>query len=59
LISHDISVVKYLAEKVMVMNNGKIVEAGAVDDILASPKKNYTKTLLNSVFNLPQLELRS
>ena len=57
LISHDISVVKYLAEKVMVMNNGKIVEAGTVDVVMASPKKNYTKTLLNSVFDLPQFEL--
>ena len=58
LISHDISVVKYLAEKVMVMNNGEIVEAGTVDDIMVSPKKSYTKTLLNSVFKLPQFELR-
>ena len=58
LISHDISVVKYLAEKVMVMNNGEIVEAGTVDDVMVSPKKSYTKTLLNSVFTLPQFELR-
>ena len=58
LISHDISVVKYLAEKVMVMNNGEIVEAGTVEDVMVSPKKDYTKTLLNSVFTLPQFELR-
>ena len=58
LISHDISVVKYLAEKVMVMNNGEIVEAGTVDDVMVSPKKSYTKTLLNSVFTLPQFGLR-
>ena len=52
-IRHDISVVKYLAEKVMVMKNGEIVEAGTVDDVMVSPKKSYTKTLLNSVFTLP------
>ena len=57
LISHDISVVKYLAETVMVMNNGEIVEAGTVDEVMVSPKKNYTKTLLSSVFKLPQFEL--
>ncbi|MCA9749869.1 MAG: ABC transporter ATP-binding protein [Romboutsia sp.] len=48
-ISHDISVVKYMADYVAVMHLGKIVEYGSSEDILTNPKHPYTKLLLKSV----------
>jgi peptide/nickel transport system ATP-binding protein len=48
-ISHDMSVVKYMADRMMVMKNGKIVEYGDPDDICLYPKTEYTKQLLNSI----------
>lgn len=54
-ISHDLSVIKYLADRVAVMYLGKIVEIGTVDEIFNSTKHPYTKALLNSVpkLNMP------
>ena len=57
LITHDISVVKYLADRVIVMYNGEIVEAGLVDAVIGQPKKSYTKALLSSIFKIPRIEL--
>ena len=48
-ISHDMSVVKYMADRMMVMKNGKIVEYGDPDDICATPSTDYTRQLLNSI----------
>jgi peptide/nickel transport system ATP-binding protein len=48
-ISHDMSVVKYMADRMMVMKNGKIVEYGDPDDICRTPSTEYTKQLLNSI----------
>lgn len=48
-ISHDLSVIKYLADRVAVMYLGEIVEIGTVDEIFYNPKHPYTKALLNSV----------
>jgi peptide/nickel transport system ATP-binding protein len=48
-ISHDMSVVKYMADRMMVMKNGKIVEYGDPDDICKAPSTEYTRQLLNSV----------
>jgi len=47
-ISHDLSVVKYLADRVLVMNSGKIVEHGIVDEVYENPQHNYTKKLISS-----------
>ena len=48
-ITHNISVVSYLADRVAVMYLGRIVEQGSVDDILENPKHPYTQALLKSV----------
>lgn len=45
-ISHDLSVVKYFADRVMVMYFGEIVEQGSCEEIFANPQHDYTKTLL-------------
>ncbi|WP_319533583.1 dipeptide ABC transporter ATP-binding protein [uncultured Cohaesibacter sp.] len=45
-ISHDLSVVKYLADRVMVMYYGEIVEHGSRDQVFSDPQHDYTKTLL-------------
>ena len=48
-ISHDLSVVKYMADQLVVMNQGKIEEIGDADEIYANPKKEYTKTLIDAI----------
>ena len=49
-ISHDLKVVKFMCNKLAVMQSGKIVEYGATKDIYAHPSHGYTKTLLTSAF---------
>ena len=53
-ITHNISVVEYIAHYVAVMYQGKIVEQGDVEDVLKRPKNSYTKKLLSAV---PHIEL--
>lgn len=48
-ITHDLSVIAGLADKVAVMYAGKIVEAGAIDQVLTDPKHPYTKGLIESL----------
>ena len=48
-ISHDLSVVKYMADRVLVMHDGKIVEEGAHDGIWKNARHDYTKKLIGSV----------
>jgi peptide/nickel transport system ATP-binding protein len=48
-ISHDLSVVKYLSDQLVVMNKGKIEEIGDADAIYKSPKTIYTKTLIDAI----------
>ena len=52
-ITHNISVVANIADKVVVMNQGKLVEFGEVNDVLFNPKQEYTKKLLDSVLCVP------
>ena len=51
-ISHDLSVVRYISDRIIVMNNGKIVESGNADDIYLHPKEEYTRRLLASIPNV-------
>ena len=48
-VTHDIGVVAYMADEVAVMKDGAIVECGSVQEVLKSPKKSYTKQLLEAV----------
>ncbi|MFL0133622.1 ABC transporter ATP-binding protein [Tenacibaculum maritimum] len=48
-ISHDLSVVKYMADQLVVMNKGKIEEIDDADIIYKNPKTEYTKTLINAI----------
>ena len=48
-ISHDLSVVRYMSDRIVVMKNGKIVETGNADDIYFDPKTEYTKQLIESI----------
>ena len=48
-ISHDLAVVKYMADQLLVMNMGKIEEIGEADTIYESPQKAYTKKLIHAI----------
>ncbi|MDB4108443.1 ABC transporter ATP-binding protein [bacterium] len=48
-ISHDLSVVKFMSDQLMVMNQGKIEEIGEADTIYESPQKVYTKALIDAI----------
>lgn len=48
-ISHDLSVVKYMADTLMVMNKGKIEEMGEADKIYESPESSYTQKLIDAI----------
>jgi len=56
-ISHDLSVVRYLADRVAVMYLGKIVEFGEVEDVFLPPYHPYTESLLSAV-PIPDPELK-
>jgi peptide/nickel transport system ATP-binding protein len=48
-ISHDLSVVKFMADMIAVMNGGEIVEFGPSESIYAAPREDYTKRLIQSI----------
>ena len=48
-ISHDLSVVRYISDRVMVMHHGVLVEQGNTETLWAKPKKAYTKNLLKAI----------
>jgi ABC-type microcin C transport system duplicated ATPase subunit YejF len=48
-ISHDMSVVRYLCDRVMVMQKGKLVEEGETEQIFSSPQQDYTRQLLEAI----------
>ena len=48
-ISHDLSVIKHMCDSMIVMNKGKIEEAGDPDKIFAKPKNKYTKKLIDAI----------
>lgn len=48
-ISHDLAVVKYMSDQVLVMNKGKIEEMADADELYANPKSDYTKRLIDAI----------
>ena len=57
-VSHDLAVVRYLADRIMVMKDGKLVETGASEQVFLQPSQAYTRELLASIpgkslLNLP------
>jgi peptide/nickel transport system ATP-binding protein len=48
-ISHDLSVVRYMCNRIMVMNKGVIVESGSAEDVYHRPQSHYTKTLIDAI----------
>jgi oligopeptide/dipeptide ABC transporter ATP-binding protein len=48
-ISHDLGVVRYLADRTMVMYLGRVVEVGRTEDLFSSPRHPYTKALLSAI----------
>ena len=48
-ISHDLSVVRYMSDRIMVMNKGKIVESGVAEEVYLKPKSEYTQRLIASI----------
>lgn len=48
-ITHDLSVVHYMADRIMVMQRGRIVESGTPDDIFHNPQTDYTRTLIDAI----------
>ena len=48
-ISHDLSVVKFMSDRILVMNRGEIVEQGVAEEIYRAPKQEYTQKLISSI----------
>jgi putative phosphonate transport system ATP-binding protein len=49
VVSHDLAVVRLLADRTIVMLDGRIVEQGVTDQIMEDPQHLYTQTLVNSL----------
>lgn len=54
-ISHDLAVIRVMADYVMVMREGKIIEEGPTEDIFMRPQHDYTRSLIKSSFELKTL----
>lgn len=51
-ISHDLSVVRYMCDRIMVMNKGKIIESGPAEEVYNHPQSRYTKQLIDAIPNM-------
>jgi microcin C transport system ATP-binding protein len=54
-ISHDLRVVRALAHEILVMKDGKIVEAGSTERVMTAPEHPYTRALMAAAFDLAAL----
>jgi peptide/nickel transport system ATP-binding protein len=48
-ISHDLSVIRYLCDRVMVMEKGRIVESGDIETVYLNPQTAYTRSLIEAI----------
>jgi ABC-type oligopeptide transport system ATPase subunit len=48
-ISHDLSVVRYISDRVIIMNRGFLVEQGPTEAVWSNPEQDYTKKLLSAI----------
>jgi len=55
-VSHDLALVRQIADTVSVLQDGRVVEAGRVDDVLSHPREDYTRALVDAI---PSPDLRS
>lgn len=55
-ISHDLSVVRYMCNRIMVMQQGKIVESGAAEDVYHHPQNLYTRNLIEAIPSFDKLK---
>jgi len=51
-VTHDLGVAQYLADRLIILKSGKIVEEGSVDGVLRDPKSEYTKSLITSYLQI-------
>ncbi len=51
-VSHDLAVVRSICDRVMVMQNGKLVEEGTAEQIIHAPREEYTKLLISSILEV-------
>ena len=59
-ISHDLKILKNLANRIIILKNGEIVESGLTKDVFTKPEKDYTKFLLSAeALNLSYSEIQS
>lgn len=54
-ISHDLAVVKYLSDRILVMHRGKLIEMQKTESLFQDPKKSYTKKLLSSALSFANI----
>ncbi len=54
-ITHDLSVVRHIADRIAVMNRGKLEESGETEEVFKNPKKDYTISLLKAIPSLRQM----
>ncbi|MGZ3853051.1 MAG: ATP-binding cassette domain-containing protein, partial [Flavisolibacter sp.] len=52
-ISHDLSVVRYMCDRIMVMNRGEIIESGPAEQVYYRPQNEYTKQLIQAIPKIP------
>ena len=48
-ITHDLATAKHFADKIVILNSGKIIEKGSIDEVLSNPQNEYTKLLIAAV----------
>ena len=51
-VSHDLAVVSSLCSRLLVMRDGRVVEAGSTAQIIRAPRENYTHQLINAVLEI-------